>query len=248
MKKPMSVRKDNLRMVFPRPPVRILVPAAIVAGTIFFGIYWFRDPLWSSLAGAYQLFSDRDKITSFISSFGVNAPLAFIGVQISQVLLAPIPGEASGLIGGYLFGVLPGLLYSSIGLAIGSWLNFVIGRFLGKRYIRKLIPSAQLEKMDRLVKRQGAIALFMLFLFPGFPKDYLCYFLGISAMSTKVFLIMAAFGRIPGTLLLSLQGALFFDKKYECFALVVAACLFLAFWAYRCREQLYAWLEKMNGS
>lgn len=235
-------------MVFPRPPVRILVPAAIVAGTIFFGIYWFRDPLWSSLAGAYQLFSDRDKITSFISSFGVNAPLAFIGVQISQVLLAPIPGEASGLIGGYLFGVLPGLLYSSIGLAIGSWLNFVIGRFLGKRYIRKLIPSAQLEKMDRLVKRQGAIALFMLFLFPGFPKDYLCYFLGISAMSTKVFLIMAAFGRIPGTLLLSLQGALFFDKMYAWFALVVAACLFLAFWAYRCREQLYAWLEKMNGS
>jgi len=237
-----------MQMAFSRLSARIFVPAAFVAGTIFFGIYWFRDPLWNGLTGAYQLFADRDKITDFISAFGVNAPLAFVGVQILQVLLAPIPGEASGFIGGYLFGVLPGLLYSSIGLAIGSWLNFAIGRFLGKRYIRKLIPSVQLEKMDRLVKRQGVIALFVLFLFPGFPKDYLCYFLGISAMSTKVFLILAAFGRIPGTLLLSLQGAFLFDKMYAWFALVMAACLFLALWAYRCRERLYAWLEKMNGS
>jgi len=237
-----------MQMAFPRLSVRILVPAAIAAGTIFFGIYWFRDPLWNSLTGAYQLFSERDKITDFIIAFGVNAPLAFIGAQILQVLLAPIPGEASGFIGGYLFGVLPGLLYSSIGLAIGSWLNFAIGRFLGKHYIRKLIPSVQLEKMDRLVKRQGVIALFVLFVFPGFPKDYLCYFLGVSAISTKVFLILAAFGRIPGTLLLSLQGAFLFDKMYAWFALVMAACLFLAFWAYRYRERLYAWLEKMNGS
>jgi uncharacterized membrane protein YdjX (TVP38/TMEM64 family) len=237
-----------MQMAFSRLSARIFVPAAIVAGTIFFGIYWFRDPLWNGLTGAYQLFADRDKITGFISAFGVNAPLAFVGVQILQVLLAPIPGEASGFIGGYLFGVLPGLFYSSIGLAIGSWLNFAIGRFFGKRYIRKLIPSVQLEKMDRLIKRQGVIALFVLFLFPGFPKDYLCYFLGISAMSTKVFLILAAFGRIPGTLLLSLQGAFLFDKMYAWFALVMAACLFLALWAYRCRERLYAWLEKMNGS
>jgi uncharacterized membrane protein YdjX (TVP38/TMEM64 family) len=241
-------RWDNPQMAFSRLSALFFVLAAIAAGTIFFGVYWFRDTLWSGLISAYELFSDRDQITDFISAFGLNAPLAFIGVQILQVLLAPIPGEASGFIGGYLFGVIPGLLYSSIGLTIGSCLNFAVGRFVGKRYIRRLIPPVQLEKMDRLVRRQGVIALFLLFVFPGFPKDYLCYFLGVSAIPAKVFLILAAVGRIPGTLLLSLQGAFLFDKMYAWFALVMAGCLFLAVWAYRCRERLYAWLEKINGS
>ena len=68
--------------------------------------------------------------------------MVFMGIQILQVIFAPVPGEATGFIGGYLFGVLEGFLYSSLALAIGSWINFSIGRFLGVRYVRKMIPAA----------------------------------------------------------------------------------------------------------
>ena len=105
-----------------------------------------------------------------------------MGIQILQVIFAPVPGEATGFIGGYLFGTIKGFLYSSIALTIGSWINFAIGRFFGERYVRKLIPPAKFEKFDRILKHQGVIIIFFLFVFPGFPKDYLCLFLGLSTL------------------------------------------------------------------
>ncbi|MFO8084491.1 MAG: VTT domain-containing protein, partial [Desulfobacterales bacterium] len=194
----------------------------------------------------YDIFTDREQTKAFITSFGRGAPLVFIVIQILQVLLAPFPGEATGFIGGFLFGATKGFLYSSIGLTVGSVINFTIGRFLGKRFVRKLIPPAQLERMDSLVKHQGVIVVFALFAFPGFPKDYLCLFLGLSTIPFKIFIILTAIGRMPGTLMLSLQGSYIFEQSYGWFALITSVCLVLICLAYRYRESLYRWIEKFN--
>ena len=79
--------------------------------------------------------------------------------------MAPVPGEATGFIGGYLFGILPGFIYSSIGLTAGSWLNFTIGRQLGVRFVRKMIPQDKFDRFDTLLRRQGVIVIFILFVF-----------------------------------------------------------------------------------
>ena len=202
----------------------------------------FREFIVSS----YYFLTDREQVKNFIASFGAGAPLVFISIQILQVLFAPFPGEASGFIGGYLFGTFPGFLLSSVGLTIGSCINFVIGRFLGKQYIRKLIPEVQLKKFDSLCKRQGVVFLFILFIFPGFPKDYLCLFLGLSSIPFSVFFIMASIGRMPGTLMLSIQGEFLFKQMYGPLAIVFAFSLVLVFFAYRYREDLYQWIEKVN--
>jgi len=207
---------------------------------------WFRIPLWEKIVGYYRLFSDREQIRQFISSFGSSAPPIFMLIQILQVLLAPVPGEATGFIGGYLFGALPGFIYSSIGLTVGSWLNFMIGRFLGERYVRKLIPADQFEKIDRKVKRQGVIVLFILFLFPGFPKDYLCLALGLSTLPVKIFLLLAGVGRMPGTFALSLQGAFLYEQNYLLLGILIIACLILALLCYVYRERIYLWVEKLE--
>lgn len=209
--------------------------------------YAYRQPLSEILFSLYNLFTDRDRIKDFVISFGKAAPAVFIVIQILQVLLAPIPGEATGFIGGFLFGTTQGFIYSSIGLTLGSWLNFLIGRFLGKRFVRKLIPGHQLDRLDKAVKRQGVIVLFVLFVFPGFPKDYLCLVLGLSKMPLKVFIILSAIGRMPGTLMLSLQGSYVFEQRYGLFALIMGICLVIVFFAYRYRENLYQWVEKFNG-
>lgn len=213
---------------------------------LFFIGLGFRTPLWEKLTGYYRLFSDREQIRQFISSFGPGAPAVFILAQFLQVLLAPVPGEATGFIGGYLFGVLPGFIYSSVGLTVGSWLNFMIGRFLGERYVRKLIPADQFEKIDGKVKRQGVILLFILFLFPGFPKDYLCLVLGLSTMPVKIFILLAGLGRMPGTFALSLQGAFLYEQNYVLLGILIAACLVLALLCYACRERIYLWVEKLE--
>jgi len=224
----------------------ILAILLILCIVSFLG-YYYRIPLWEKIVQFYDFLSNRQQINTFITSFGSGAPLVFLVIQILQVIFAPIPGEATGFIGGYLFGTVKGFLYSSIGLAIGSWLNFIIGRFLGKQYVRKMIPPKHLERFDTLIKHQGIFVLFLLFVFPGFPKDYLCLFLGLTAIPIKAFLLLAVVGRMPGTFMLSLQGALLFEKNYYLITSIIVLFVGLTFFAYRYREIIYQWVEKLNG-
>jgi len=222
---------------------------SIILALIVFGfvVFWLRIPIWEKITDLYRLFSDREQIRLLISSFGTSAPPVFMLIQILQVIFAPVPGEATGFIGGYLFGTLPGFIYSSIGLTVGSLLNFGIGRFLGGRYVRKRIPAHQFQKIDGLVKRQGIIVLFILFLFPGFPKDYLCLALGVSTMPIKIFILLAGIGRMPGTFALSLQGEFLYEQNYVLLGVMIAACLVLAFLCYGYREKIYLWIEKIEN-
>lgn len=224
---------------------KIIVGLSI--GVLLLLVILFRDSLWAYIIYIYDLLADRDRIREFITSFGWGAPLVFMGIQILQVIFAPVPGEATGFIGGYLFGVLKGFFYSSAALAIGSWINFSIGRFLGIRFVRKMIPPDKFERFDSMLKRQGLIVLFLLFIFPGFPKDYLCLFLGLSTLPLKVFILMATIGRMPGTFLLSLQGAYLYEEKYLFLGIAAGACALMAGLAYRYRERLYQWAEKFNN-
>ena len=225
--------------------IQKIITVIVVCVLVVLG-YLYRIPLWEKTTYYYDIFTDREQIKVFVTSFGTGAPVVFIIIQILQVLLAPFPGEATGFIGGFLFGATKGFFYSSIGLTVGSLINFTIGRFLGKRFVRKLIPPAKLERMDNIVKRQGVIVLFGLFVFPGFPKDYLCLFLGLSAIPLKVFILLTAIGRMPGTLMLSLQGSYIFEQRYGWFVLILSVCLVLMFFAYRYREGLYNWIDKFN--
>jgi uncharacterized membrane protein YdjX (TVP38/TMEM64 family) len=207
---------------------------------------------WRSLAGWATMWwdtlaEDPEKATALLRSWGpLWTPLAFMGLQILQVALAPIPGEVSGLVGGYLFGTMLGFLYSCIGLTAGSLINFLLARVLGRRYVRRWIRPSRLERFDAVVKRQGALVFFLLFVIPGFPKDYLCLFLGLTNLSVKAFALMVAIGRMPGTLMLSLQGAQVFQGNYVTLILLIAISLAFAIPAYWWREKIYAWLDRLN--
>ncbi len=235
-------------MALTRPPQRPILILALLILLLGIVAVIFRVPLLQALKAAYHLMIDREKIQTFILASGPWAPLVFMGVQIAQVIFAPIPGEATGFIGGYLFGAAKGFAYSSISLTIGSLINFIIGRFLGRQYIRRIVPTAQRQRMDQMVTHNGALVILLLFVFPGFPKDYLCLFLGVTAMPLKLFILMATFGRMPGTLMLSLQGAMLFEHMYGLFAIVLGICGLGILLAYRYRERLYGWIEKMNRS
>ncbi len=203
---------------------------------------WFTAPLLRF----YDLLTDRKSVVAYIEAWGAAAPAVFVGIQVLQVFVAPLPGEISGFIGGYLFGALPGFIYSSVGLTIGSIINFGIGRLLGKRVVRKLIPRHHLDRMDSYMVRQGLLLVLALFVLPGFPKDYLSLFLGVTTFPFSVFVPVAALGRMPGTLMLSVQGAFLFEQKYFFMGVVLLASLLLLAVAYRFRSVLYEWAEKQE--
>ena len=221
-------------------------PVALGVALLLSVALYYVDPLVDGARSLYALLIDRDRTQAFIQSFGPWAPLAFMALQVGQVILAPVPGEATGFIGGYLFGAWKGFFFSSLSLSLGSWINFKLGRLLGVRFIRRLIPAAQLTRLDQKVRHQGTLVIFLLFVFPGFPKDYLCLFLGITTLPTQLFLIMAIVGRMPGTLMLSLQGAMLFERMYGVFAVLLGFCALLLFLGYRYRERVYTWAEKFD--
>jgi uncharacterized membrane protein YdjX (TVP38/TMEM64 family) len=220
----------------------LLLAAFVLVGIVF------SDALVRWLTKAYTLLSDREQVSALIRFFGPGAPLVFMALQILQVLVAPVPGEMTGFLGGYLFGALQGFFYSTIALSLGSMLNFGIGRALGERYVRRWIPRDKFARYDLLLRRKGLLIIFSLFVFPGFPKDWLCFFLGISTMPLRVFVFLAAVGRIPGTLLLSLQGHYLFEQNYFLLGGLLALGLFVVLVAFYYRDRLYEWAERINGN
>jgi len=162
-------------------------------------------------APAYQflvrLYVDKRFLKRTLREWGILGPVIFIGLQALQVIIAPIPGEVTGILGGYLFGEWIGLLYSTIGLTLGSVAAFGVGRWLGARYVQKLVSADIWQKMGFIVEAEGAILCFIIFLIPGLPKDMVCYLFGLSPMPFWVFAVVSTLGRIPGTWVLSAQGA-----------------------------------------
>jgi uncharacterized membrane protein YdjX (TVP38/TMEM64 family) len=191
-----------------------------------------------------RFFSNKAQLSALVASFGAFAPLAFIGLQILQVLFAPIPGELTGFVGGYLFGATLGFLYSTIGLSIGSLLAFLISRRLGLPFVRRFIGEELMGKFDYLMEHQGAFFSFLFFLIPGLPKDYFCYLLGLSPMHVLTFFIVSSIGRIPGTLLLSLQGQAVRSEDYRIFFVILGIALFFILLTVLYREKIESWLKK----
>jgi uncharacterized membrane protein YdjX (TVP38/TMEM64 family) len=195
------------------------------------------------LTETVALLHNGDRLREAILAQGALAPLLFVGLQILQVILFPLPGEASGFLGGYLFGAWGGLFYSTLGLTIGSWLAYGIGSIFRQAIQNRLAHTIVHRRFNHLVAKGGFVIPFLLFLLPGFPKDSLSYLLGLSRMPWRVFLCVAAVGRIPGTLMLSFQGAQVYERDYLTLLLLLAASLLLGLPFYLYRQRLLTWLE-----
>ena len=186
----------------------------------------------------WHFFSNKERVNKFVISFGSYAPLVFIGLQILQVLLAPIPGEFTGFVGGYLFGIIPGLIYSTVGLSLGSLFAFLIARRIGMPFVRRFMGPEFMGKFEYIVERHGAFLTFILFLFPGTPKDSFCYLLGLSPMHVATFLVISCVGRFPGTLLLTMQGNSVRSEHYRVFFMVLGLLLLLIVLTFIYRDRI----------
>jgi uncharacterized membrane protein YdjX (TVP38/TMEM64 family) len=173
-------------------------------------------------------------MTAFLNSLGPLSFLGFICVQALQVVISPIPGEVTGLIGGFLYGKFLGIVLSTIGLTLGSWAAFSLSRVFGKPFVEKFVKKETVARYDYLLHHKGAFLVFLLFLIPGFPKDYLCYILGLGHLTIREFLIISTAGRFMGTVLLTLGGDYIRHHQYYRFSVllgiaVVAILLSMAY-------------------
>jgi len=218
----------------------------ILAGLISLLIYHYNSQLWIQAVKFWDILPDHHRLKDFIFSFGAYSPLAFILLQIIQVVVAPIPGGAIEFLGGYLFGVEAGLLYSTIGLTLGSWVAFSLAKIFERWAVEKFVSPKTMKKFDYLVSHEGVILSFLLFLVPGFPKDALCYMLGLTPMHLGTFLIISTLGRIPGTLMATLQGAQAFEHQYKLLLILLGVSALVILVCYIYHEGIHHWIKKMS--
>jgi len=190
-----------------------------------------------------RLYVDKHFLKQTLREWGLLAPVIFIVLQALQVIIAPIPGEVTGILGGFLFGEWVGLLYSTIGLTLGSVAAFGVGRWLGARYVRTLVSQETWDKMGFIVEAEGAILCFVIYLIPGLPKDMVCYLFGISPMPLWVFALVSTLGRIPGTWVLSAQGAHTAAGNYLQVILLTTIVVGVALPLYYYRNQIIRWFQ-----
>jgi len=217
-----------------------------IAGGLFF---WFSsNPIVAEYRGLARFYSSKKAVSDFLKSYGPYAPLAFIVVQALQVVLAPVPGEATGILGGYLFGTWLGFFYSTIGLTLGSILAFSLGRWLGLPIVRRVVSQEVYHRFDFISRAGGELVTLVCFLIPGFPKDYLCFLLGVSPLQFGTFFVISTFGRMPGTWLLSVQGAKVRNAQYLDFVIYLLVAAFAIVLAYIYREKIYRWMHRRHGA
>jgi uncharacterized membrane protein YdjX (TVP38/TMEM64 family) len=205
------------------------------------GILFFHYDLYTFLI-------DRKKIVAFVDSFGPLSVVIFIGLQILQVIMAPLPGEIYGFIGGYLYGPVLGTLYSTIGLTIGSWIAFVLARWLGLPFVEKIISPRTIEKYDYFMEHRGILVTFILFVIPGFPKDALSYLIGLSHMKTASFLVVCTTGRLLGTLMLSISGNCARNDQNVAVAVILGISAVIVILAYYYHDELLALVRKKRDT
>ncbi len=172
---------------------------------------------------------DRERVRAFLDSLGPLSFIGFIGLQTLQVVAAPVPGEVTGVMGGFLYGPLLGLLLSTIGLTFGSWINFALSKSFGRPFVDRFVSKKTLDKYDYLMHHKGAFLVFVLFLIPGFPKDILCYILGLGHLTTREFLAISTVGRFGGTVLLTLGGNYLRHHQYYRFSLLLGTAIVVIF-------------------
>jgi uncharacterized membrane protein YdjX (TVP38/TMEM64 family) len=224
---------------------RVVLAVSLLAGiVVLVAILGFMGLLAPLYQGMWEIFRGKEQLRSYIESWGAWAPVVFLVVQALQVVIAPIPGELTGAVGGFIFGTVPSLLYSTIGLTVGSVLAFLAARIIGLPLVKLAVTQATLEKFHFLTERRGTFIATLLFVIPGFPKDILCYILGLSPMRFITFALVCTLGRIPGTVMLSYCGCAVYDENWTSLVVVSVVCVITIAVLFLMNGRIELWLHR----
>ena len=193
-----------------------------------------------------SFFGDQEKIKAAVSRAGAWGPLAFTAIQFLQIVIAPIPGQATGVIAGALFGPWLGALYSLTGAVLGCFVVFVLSRRLGRPFVERFVSTQHLKKFDRLTTNAGPMVFFLIFLLPGFPDDIICYLAGLSAIPLRTLVIISLLGRAPGYVLSGFLGAGIGGSNVPLISIVVgliALGLAVSYWK---RDAIKQWAAQFT--
>lgn len=154
-----------------------------------------------------------DEFKEYIMSMGHFGAIILILFQVLQTIVAPIPGEVVQITGGYLYGTVLGTIYNLIGLIIGAAIAFNFTKLIGREFVEKLINKKSIIWIKKVMEsKRFETILFVIFIVPGLPKDFMIYVSGLTRIKPTKFFNILILSRLPWILISASIGANI-DKK-----------------------------------
>ena len=198
--------------------------------------------------GFIEVIRDEGEFRAFLERAGVWMSLVFIALQFLQVVILPIPSTVTVVAGSALFGPLLGSIYSLIGILLGSFTAFAVGRFAGYRVVAWLVGKETLDTWLKKIKGKDKIFLSAMFVLPVFPDDVLCFVAGLSSMSFGLFALVIVISRILAIFTTSYSVSLIpFDTWWGLliWALIAVAVVVVFFLLYKKSDVILERIHKL---
>lgn len=164
--------------------------------------------VWALYAtGFFEAAGSPREMGEYIARCAPWSHLAYFGVQLVSVIVAPIPSNITAAAGAYLFGLWPAFLLTWGAVTLGSALVFALARALGQQFVSQFVSQKLSEKYLDVIRRKRDVFLALAFLFPFFPDDILCILAGLTDISFKRFFLLALAARPWGLLVACMVGS-----------------------------------------
>ena len=142
-----------------------------------------------------------DNLRDWIDSLGHWAPIAFIIIYIvASVILAPC--SLLTIASGFIFGVVWGTVWVSVGSVLGASTAFLVGRYFARSWVeRKTADNKNFKAVDKAIERGGLKIVTLIRLSPLFPYNLLNYFFGVTKVPFRTYVLGSWIGMLPGTVM-----------------------------------------------
>lgn len=195
-------RLKNIITVF-----KFLMLLLIVIGLPLF-VYFYHHEI-------IENFGSLEKIEEFLENKEEHAVVAYLILQVLQLVICVIPGQAVQLAGGYMFNIWLGILLTMLGCAAGTFIAFYISRILGRDAMYLIFSEKKLDSyIDKLNSKRAYLLLFIIYLIPGIPKDLFAYAIGVSNMRFVPFFWISMVGRSPAMICSLVVGGMLKSGSY----------------------------------
>ncbi|WP_280770912.1 TVP38/TMEM64 family protein [Salipaludibacillus daqingensis] len=152
---------------------------------------------------------DPEQIQKAILSFGIWAPLIFIGIYSFRPFVL-FPASILAIAGGLSFGPFIGPLVTYIGSLSGAFLSFLVIRYLGNNF-RENTWQGKGEELQKKIEENGFFYVVALRIIPVINFDFVSYLSALSRIPLQKYMTATMVGIIPGTLAFNFLGASFVD-------------------------------------
>ena len=154
-------------------------------------------------------------------------PIGFVA-GYAALTLAPVPKNVLSVAAGVLFGFGAGLVIVFSAAMIGASAAFWLGRALGRDAVEKFTKT-RIEKVDRVLRKRGFVAVIGVRLVPVLPFTAINYSAGLTSLGWWPYFFGTLLGILPGTLSFVALGAYGLELGWQAqLALAVLGVLTLA--------------------